>query len=209
MIRISALSFRETFLTDLKLLSQTYPDIMLFYSGHDVDEFNKHYNLISDLVIVDHSIFDPQKVNLLGRLKTNKPDILILALIDVKPETDISGWLASGIDGIIPNYVGEKELHSSIIQMFTKRKFIHIDLATFVFSFFQTISPKTMEGAFLKPKSLTVLDLLSKGKSYAQIAEDMDTSIDSVRYYIKDIYGVLGIKNKGAAVGMYLRGEVA
>jgi len=26
---------------------------------------------------------------------------------------------------------------------------------------------------------------------------------------IKDIYGVLGIKNKGAAIGMYLRGQVA
>ncbi|MBL0098984.1 MAG: hypothetical protein IPP49_02160 [Saprospiraceae bacterium] len=53
-----------------------------------------------------------------------------------------------------------------------------------------------MESSGLKPKSLIVLDLLSKGKSYAQISNEMDTSMDSVRYYIKDIYGVLGIKTK-------------
>lgn len=209
MIRISALSFRDSFLEDVKLLNKSYPDVMLFYSGHKVSEFNKQYNTITDIVLVDSTTFDPEKGDMVREIKELRPDILILAFMELMVETDIAAWMSSGVDGIIPHYAGEKELYVSITQLFTKRKFIHPDLTALVFGCFQTSSPKRLEVSRLKPKSLIVLDLLSKGKSYSQIALEMDTSIDSIRYYIKDIYGVLGIKNKGAAIGMYLRGQVA
>ncbi len=209
MIRISALSFKDSFLEDLKLLNKSYPDVMLFYSGQKVSEFNKQYSTITDIVLVDPTTFDPNKGEMVRQIKELKPDILILAFMELMMETDIAAWMSSGVDGIIPHYAGEKEIYISIKQLFTKRKFIHPDLTALVFGCFKTSSPKRLESSRLKPKSLIVLDLLSKGKSYAQISNEMDTSMDSVRYYIKDIYGVLGIKNKGAAVGMYLRGQIA
>lgn len=209
MIRISALSLRDSFLEDLKLMIINSPDIMQFYLGHEVNKFNKQYNLITDIIIVDTSVFDPQKGEICREIKRFRPDILIMAVMDFKTDTNIAAWMSAGIDGIIPHYLGDKELHASLMQLFTKRKYIHPDLAAFVFSYFQTASFKQYTASGLKPKSLKVLDLLSKGKSYEQIADELDTSIDSVRYYIKDIYGTLGIKNKGAAVGMYLRGQIA
>ena len=53
-----------------------------------------------------------------------------------------------------------------------------------------------------------VLQYLSKGCQYAEIAEKMGFSLDSVRYYIKEIYKTLGVNNKGAAVGLFLRKEI-
>ena len=53
-------------------------------------------------------------------------------------------------------------------------------------------------------KGLEVLDLLSKGKSYNQIAEGVDISVDGVRYYIKKIFKALGVNNGRDAVRVYL-----
>lgn len=53
-------------------------------------------------------------------------------------------------------------------------------------------------------KGLEVLDLLSKGKSYNQIAEGVDISVDGVRYYIKKIFNALGVNNGRDAVRIYI-----
>ena len=53
-------------------------------------------------------------------------------------------------------------------------------------------------------KGLEVLDLLSKGKSYNQIAEGVDISVDGVRYYIKKVFKALGVNNGRDAVRIYI-----
>jgi len=57
----------------------------------------------------------------------------------------------------------------------------------------------------LKTKEHTVLQLLAEGKSYEEIADGIDRSIDSVRYYIKSLYKKLNVTNKGAAIRIYLK----
>lgn len=50
------------------------------------------------------------------------------------------------------------------------------------------------------PHELKVLTLLSRGKSYAQIAKSMHLSIDGVRYHIRRIYEKLNVSSKIEAV---------
>jgi DNA-binding NarL/FixJ family response regulator len=209
MIRISALSTKDSFLEEIKVLSKNWPDIMLCYSGQDEIELNSHYTMITDIVIVDMSIFDPNRVAWLKNIKKYRSDVLIMAIMEIKTDAEIATWISAGADGIIPDYVGEKEIHMYLEQLFIKRKLIHPDLAILVFNYFQNVNRRHLKVTFLKSNRLQVLDLLSKGKSYAEISVLMNVSIDSIRYYIKDIYGVLGVKNKGAAVGIYLRGHLA
>lgn len=207
MIRISALSNRDSFLDQLKLLGKNFPEIILFYLGCDICVFNKQYLLNTDIILIDSIGFDPLKAKILSEIKLLRPDILIMAFIDFKVDTDITAYMSSRIDGIIPHYVDEKDLYSSLIQLYTKRKFIHPDFIILVFDCFQTLKDKRYAVLGLKPKSLQVLDLLSKGYSYQQIADELDTTIDVIRYYIKDIYSTLNIKNKVTAINMYLRGN--
>lgn len=51
---------------------------------------------------------------------------------------------------------------------------------------------------------LTVLQLLSEGNSYKDIAEKADISVDGVRYYIKKIFKALNVNNGRDAVRIYL-----
>jgi DNA-binding NarL/FixJ family response regulator len=105
-----------------------------------------------------------------------------------------------GIDGFVPLGINIIELNASIFTLLTKRKFIHPDLSILVFNFFEKNTVVSFE---MKNKSKLILQYLSEGKSYKEIAGILNVSIDVVRYNIKEIYKKLGVKNKGGAVGKY------
>jgi DNA-binding CsgD family transcriptional regulator len=48
-----------------------------------------------------------------------------------------------------------------------------------------------------------ILQLLAEGKTYEEIADITQITIDGVRYYIKKIYKVLEVKNARAAIHAY------
>jgi DNA-binding NarL/FixJ family response regulator len=56
----------------------------------------------------------------------------------------------------------------------------------------------------LAPREREVLDLLSKGRAYKQIAADMELSIGTVRTYIRRLYGKLNVNCRTEAVVLYL-----
>jgi DNA-binding NarL/FixJ family response regulator len=56
----------------------------------------------------------------------------------------------------------------------------------------------------LAPREREVLDLLSKGRAYKQIAADMELSMGTVRTYIRRLYGKLQVNCRTEAVVLYL-----
>lgn len=57
---------------------------------------------------------------------------------------------------------------------------------------------------YLKPKEVEVLNLLSLGFKYSDIATKLGISINGVRYYVKKIYVKLNVTNSRDAVRIYL-----
>jgi DNA-binding NarL/FixJ family response regulator len=56
----------------------------------------------------------------------------------------------------------------------------------------------------LAPREREVLDLLSKGRAYKQIADEMELSMGTVRTYIRRLYGKLNVNCRTQAVVLYL-----
>lgn len=56
----------------------------------------------------------------------------------------------------------------------------------------------------LAPREREVLDLLSKGRAYKQIAAEMELSMGTVRTYIRRLYGKLHVNCRTEAVVIYL-----
>ena len=56
----------------------------------------------------------------------------------------------------------------------------------------------------LAPREREVLDLLSKGRAYKQIAAEMELSMGTVRTYIRRLYGKLQVNCRTEAVVIYL-----
>lgn len=59
-------------------------------------------------------------------------------------------------------------------------------------------------GRPLAPREREVLDLLSKGRAYKQIAAEMELSMGTVRTYIRRLYGKLQVNCRTEAVVLYL-----
>jgi DNA-binding NarL/FixJ family response regulator len=57
----------------------------------------------------------------------------------------------------------------------------------------------------LGTKDIRVLDLMSQGLGYNQIAEHLEMTVDGVRYYVKKIYKFLGVTKNASAVSFYLK----
>lgn len=55
-------------------------------------------------------------------------------------------------------------------------------------------------GTHRNTKRVKVANLIQKGYSYQDIADELGMSIDSVRYYIKGIYKHLGVKSRAKAM---------
>ncbi len=56
----------------------------------------------------------------------------------------------------------------------------------------------------LAPREREVLDHLSKGRAYKQIAAEMDISMGTIRTYIRRLYGKLHVNCRTEAVVLYL-----
>lgn len=65
-------------------------------------------------------------------------------------------------------------------------------------------SRKTSAARPLAPREREVLDLLSKGRAYKQIAAEMDLSMGTIRTYIRRLYGKLQVNCRTEAVVIYL-----
>lgn len=57
----------------------------------------------------------------------------------------------------------------------------------------------------LGKKGLLVLNYLSQGLTYAEIAAKLEITVDGVRYYVKKLYKVLGVSNSVQAVRYYIK----
>src|SRR5580698_10894064 len=67
-----------------------------------------------------------------------------------------------------------------------------------------TESKKLSPPRSLAPREREVLDLLSKGRAYKQIADEMDISMGTIRTYIRRLYGKLNVNCRTEAVVLYL-----
>lgn len=63
---------------------------------------------------------------------------------------------------------------------------------------------KMLAPRLLARREREVLDLLSKGRAYKQIAAEMDLSMGTVRTYVRRLYGKLNVNCRTEAVVLYL-----
>jgi DNA-binding NarL/FixJ family response regulator len=67
--------------------------------------------------------------------------------------------------------------------------------------------PKAAESS-LSPRELEVLNFISLGLKYEDIAEELDISVHTVRHHIEKIYQKLGVTSRGQAVAKAMRSGI-
>lgn len=70
------------------------------------------------------------------------------------------------------------------------------------------LAPAKIEDSQLSKRELEVLNFISLGLKYEDIADELDISVHTVRHHIEKIYKKLGVNSRGQAVAQAVRSGV-
>lgn len=76
-----------------------------------------------------------------------------------------------------------------------------------VFPFMDLSQPGTDPFATLTAREQELLSALANGRTNAQISADLEISLNTVKFHLKNLYGKLNVKNRAQAVACYLKGQ--
>lgn len=125
---------------------------------------------------------------------------LIIIMISIQDDDkSIFGSLQAGAVGYLHKSVAPDELIAAIREAIKGGSPMTPQIARKVLKSFHKFKPQFEEES-LTEKEIEILNLLSEGKSYKKIAEEMFLSVDGVKYHIRSIYEKLHVHSRAEAV---------
>lgn len=76
-----------------------------------------------------------------------------------------------------------------------------------VFPFMNVDAPMTEGMDALTPRERDLLSALADGQTNSQIAHDLEISLNTVKFHLKNLYEKLGVNNRAQAVARFLAGS--
>ncbi|MEW6157314.1 MAG: response regulator transcription factor [Verrucomicrobiota bacterium] len=157
------------------------------------------------VVLMDINLPGMSGVECVRRLKAINPGIQVV-MLTVYENTDlIFNALSAGASGYLLKQTPPEELLKAVEDVHKGGSPMTSHIARKVVQSFQKGSPSSQsETHSLSPREQEVLDLLSKGYLYKEIADQLSISFETVHTYIRRIYEKLHVRSRTAAVAKYL-----
>ncbi len=150
----------------------------------------------TDIVIMDIGLPGMSGIEGVRYLKEKYPEILIVMCTVHDEGEDIFKALCAGAVGYLLKKVSAEELIKALKDAYRGGSPMTPEVARKVIAVFQ----KSDEDAILSERETCILELMSKGKTYASIAGELNLSLDGVYYHIRHIYEKLHVHSRGEAV---------
>jgi DNA-binding NarL/FixJ family response regulator len=161
-----------------------------------------------DVVLVDINLPGMNGVELVRRLKQAAPQILAVMLTAYEDTENIFNALAAGAAGYLLKRAPRSELLEAIREVRRGGSPMTTHIARKVVQSFQKTSSAAQPGGAgdtLSTREQEVLDLLSQGFLYKEIADKLGISYETVHTYIRRIYEKLQVRTRTEAVAKFLR----
>lgn len=158
-----------------------------------------------DVILMDINLGAMDGIECVRRLTALMPDAQVLMLTVFEDTDQIFRALAAGASGYLLKRLSPKTLVEAIEEVCAGGSPMSAPIARKVVQSFKTAPPGRGESAELSPRELSVLNGLTSGLAYKQIADQLDVSIHTVRNYIRRIYEKLHVCTRTEAVAKFLR----
>ena len=163
-----------------------------------------------EVVLVDINLPGMNGVEFVRRLKQAAPEILAVMLTAYEDTENIFNALAAGAAGYLLKRAPRSELLEAIREVRRGGSPMTTHIARKVVQSFQKAGPAPQPGATaggdtLSAREQEVLDLLSQGFLYKEIADKLGISYETVHTYIRRIYEKLQVRTRTEAVAKFLR----
>lgn len=172
-------------------------------NGEDlIEKLEINHNI--DLILMDIEMPKMNGIAATEIIKNKYPQIKIIMLTVFDNDENIFNAIKAGADGYLLKEVNPRDLQQGIIETINGGATMTPSIAMKTLKLFrnpidfETAIPK--EEINLTPREIQVLEHLSKGLKYKNIAENLFLSEGTIRKHVENIYTKLQVHNKLEAI---------
>ncbi len=158
-----------------------------------------------DVVLMDINLPGMNGVECVRRLKPLLPKTQVMMLTVYEDTENIFNALAAGANGYMLKRTPQAELMAAIREVHNGGSPMTTHIARKVVQSFQQSIASHQPTENLSAREQEVLDCLSHGFLYKEIAEKLGISYETVHTYIRRIYEKLQVRTRTEAVAKFLR----
>lgn len=157
-----------------------------------------------DLILMDIEMPVLNGIDTTEIVKQKYPQIKIIMLTTFDNDENIFNAIRAGADGYLLKEINAKDLHDGIVDTLNGGAAMNPSIALKTLKLLRNPlsieNEKDKEDIQLSKRETDVLEQLSKGLNYKQIAENLFLSPNTVRKHIENIYKKLQVHNKLEAI---------
>lgn len=158
-----------------------------------------------NVVLMDINLPGMSGIECVRQLKTLLPQVQIIMLTVYENTENIFNALAAGAAGYLLKQIPPAELLAAIRDVHRGGSPMTSHIARKVVASFRSSSPADCETENLTPREQEVLNHLTKGYLYKEIAEALGVGYDTVHSHVRNIYEKLHVRSRGQAVAKHLQ----
>jgi len=156
-----------------------------------------------DVVLMDINLPGMKGTQCVRELKQRLPGLLIVMLTVYEDSEQIFESLRAGASGYLLKRTPSAQILSAIREVCDGGSPMSNHIARKVVQFFNQQSVPDLQS--LSEREQQVLEHLSRGRLYKEIAESLGISLDTVRKHLQSIYQKLHVHSRTEAVVKYLQ----
>lgn len=157
------------------------------------------------VVLMDINLPGMNGVECVRQLKQILPSVHVIMLTVYEDTENIFNALAAGAMGYMLKRTPREELLAAITDVLRGGSPMTAHIARKVVQSFQRPAPTASPTENLSQREQEVLDCLSQGFLYKEIAEKLGISYETVHTYIRRIYEKLQVRTRTEAVAKFLK----
>jgi DNA-binding NarL/FixJ family response regulator len=163
---------------------------------------------LPDVLLVDIGLPGMSGIEGMRRIKDLHPGLKVLMLSVYDDDQRIFDALCAGASGYLLKKTPPARLLESLQEVMGGGAPMSPDVARRVVALFREIRPPAEAGHQLTPHEIRILKLLVEGHNYKTAADELDVSINTIRFHMRSIYEKLQVHSKSEAVSKALRHRI-
>ncbi|GAB6283553.1 MAG: response regulator transcription factor [Ignavibacterium sp.] len=194
-----------------ELILQNEKDFQIIGSYGSCEEAFKNEDIaLADIILMDIGLPGISGIDGVKYLKEKFPKLIIIMCTIYEDDDKIFDALCAGAVGYLLKKTEPAQLASALRDAYYGGSPMTPSVARKIISIFQKkpVISFNGENVELTEREIQILTLMSKGKSYKEIANEIFLSIDGVTYHIRNIYEKLNVHSRSEAVAEGLKKRI-
>lgn len=172
-----------------------------FFDGNDA--LKNLPDISPDVVMMDIQLQDMLGIEIIEKLRKEMPKTQFIMCTSFEDDEKIFNSLKAGAMGYLIKGESMDKILSSIRDVYNGGAPMSLPIARRVLSHFEKKIPDNKDFDDLTEREKEILELLSQGLLYKEIADQKCISIDTVKKHVGNIYRKLQVSNKVEAINKF------